>query len=324
VKNKVSLGFFPTPLHKLQNISALFKHYDLYIKRDDQTGLASGGNKTRKLEYLIADAITKKCKIVITMGAQQSNHCRQTAAACAILGLECHLVFRGLRPSDLTGNLLLCQLMGANLHFAGEQNIEETANLLAQQLSTRQKKTYVIPIGGSNVVGMQGYMDAVEELCLQQTALGVQFDYIFFASCSAGTQAGIVAGKHQFALNARLMPVSIQKSEADALPLAQKALDLCLQHNQLHSRTHSFSQEDVAVVDGYDEAGYGILTPHEKETIITLATTEGILLDPVYTARAFFAMMDFLKNKQLAPNSKVLFWHTGGLPAIFHYANGLV
>lgn len=296
MKSKLTLGFYPTPMHKLENLSAYYNPLELYIKRDDQTGLASGGNKTRKLEYLMADAIGRDFTCIITMGAQQSNHCRQTAAACAVYGLDCHLVFRGEEPAEFSGNLLLCKMLGAKLYFAGTQNPDAYAEILAQELDKTGMHTYLIPAGGSNIVGMLGYIDAVQELMMQQQVLKIQFDYIFFASCSGGTQAGLLVGQRMYDLKTKLMPVSIQKAEFGNTPIEEIVLNLCTEFTSHQSQMKPFSPSDVEVVKGYDTPGYGVVTGNEKKALHRLAAGEGILLDPVYTARAFFAMIDCIEN----------------------------
>ena len=296
MKSKLTLGFYPTPMHKLENLSAHYNPLELYIKRDDQTGLASGGNKTRKLEYLMADAIGRDFTCIITMGAQQSNHCRQTAAACAVYGLDCHLVFRGEEPAEFSGNLLLCKILGAKLYFAGTQNPDAFGEYLAKELDKKGLQAYLIPLGGSNIVGMLGYIDAVQELMMQQKVLKIQFDYIFFASCSGGTQAGLMVGQRMYDLKAKLMPVGIQKAESGNTPIEEIVLSLCNDFTSHHSQTKSFYPSDVEVVKGYDAPGYGVVTENEKKVMHRLAASEGILIDPVYTARAFFAMIDCIEN----------------------------
>lgn len=180
--NKFDLGFFPTPLHKLKNLSKKYEGYNLYIKRDDQTGLASGGNKTRKLEYLIQEAINNDCDTIITGGAQQSNHCRQTAAACSVAGLDCHLVLGGKEPEVYNGNLLLSDLLGAKIHFSAENRKGEDMALLKEKLETEGKKVLLVPYGGSNTTGTMGFVNSVKELQDQLIEQNLAIDYIFFAS----------------------------------------------------------------------------------------------------------------------------------------------
>lgn len=323
MKNRLSLGFFPTPLHKLERLSGIYKPYEIYIKRDDQTGLASGGNKTRKLEYLLAEAIDFGYNAIVTTGAQQSNHCRQTAAACAVAGLECHLVLRGDEPGAPNGNLLLSRLLGAHIYFAGNTPPDEVMTEVSKKIRLDGRDPYIIPVGGSNKTGMRGYVDAIGELKLQQKAFGVNFDYVFFATSSGGTQAGMLLGKWKYGLNTKLMPVCVEKDDKTGPSLEEKVLSMCYEGCIREGLEKLYNPQDVGLIKEYGEAGYGVMTEGEKMAINELAKTEGILLDPVYTARAFFAMTDMMRQNLLEPKSKILFWHTGGLPAIFHYAEQL-
>ncbi|MEE4178652.1 MAG: D-cysteine desulfhydrase family protein [Bacteroides sp.] len=317
---KFPLGFFPTPLHGLERLSDKYRPYELFIKRDDQTGLASGGNKTRKLEYLLAEALAQGCNTLVTLGAQQSNHCRQTAAAAARAGLDCHLIVRGKAPAMPNGNLLLSLLLGAEIHYAGAEITDAYIAQVINELRSFGLKPYLIPYGGSNTTGVMGYADAVAELKQQMEEKSLSFDYIFFASCSGGTQAGLMLGKEKFGLDARLMPVSIQKPEAGFSSLEEMALKLVYDTRESMGIEHNFNASDARLIKGYDEAGYGVVTQSEHKAIHELARLEGILLDPVYTARAFNAMTDYLGKGKVPSGSKILFWHTGGLPANFHYA----
>lgn len=324
MQNKISLGFLPTPLHQLSNLSRKYAHYDLFIKRDDQTGLASGGNKTRKLEYLLAAAIEQGCDTAVTLGAQQSNHCRQTAAACAVAGLECHLIVRGEEPALPDGNLLLSVLLGAKIHYAGTEIADGFVEQIMIGLKSKGKKPYLIPYGGSDEVGILGYVDAMAELKQQLEAQKLEIDYIFFASCSGGTQAGILLGRVKNRIHSKLMPVSIQKSEAGFPSLEEVVLQLAEKGGRYLGLQKALRVSDASLIKGYDEAGYGVVTDNERQAIHEMAQMEGILLDPVYTARAFFAMTDYLQKEKIERGSKVLFWHTGGLPANFHYAREIL
>ncbi len=317
---KYPLAFLPTPLHFLPNLSQKVP-YQVYIKRDDQTGLASGGNKTRKLEFLIQEAINLGFDTIITPGAQQSNHCRQTAAACNKAGLECHLLLNGVEPENFQGNLLLDKILGAHLHFSGEKNKGRCQALenLKQKLINQGKKPYIVPVGGSNLTGALGYVSAVAELKQQMKALNLDFDYIFFASSSGGTQAGLMIGQYLYNLGGKLMPVMIDKEEEMQVPLNQKIFDIIMAFNHQSQHKIDLLIEDIPLIKGYNSSGYGTVTTHEKEAIKVMAHEEGILLDPVYTGRAFYGMWDMLTRHLLPENSRVLFWHTGGLPALFAY-----
>ncbi|WP_299522319.1 D-cysteine desulfhydrase family protein [uncultured Lutibacter sp.] len=323
IDNNYSLGFFPTPIHPLKNLSKKYTDYNIYIKRDDHTGLASGGNKTRKLEYLIKQALDKGCNTVITAGAQQSNHCRQTAAACAIAGLECHLLLGGTAPKTYDGNLLLSSMLGAHLHFTGKNRKGEDLELLTKDLEAHNKKCYVIPYGGSNITGALGFVNAVKELKDQLTEQNLNIDYIFFASSSGGMQAGLTLGIELYKLNTQLVPINIDKDETDGLSLEAIVLNIIKDGTLLLNIQKKFTIADIPLNRDYDNPGYGVLAQDEKLAIKELAMTEGILVDPVYTGRAFYGMLHTLKGKKLPANSNVLFWHTGGFPAIFKYSNEL-
>ncbi|HEY9170361.1 MAG TPA: D-cysteine desulfhydrase family protein [Lutibacter sp.] len=320
---KFDLGFFPTPLHHLKNFSEKYSPYQIFIKRDDQSGLASGGNKTRKLEYLIQEALDIGCDTIITAGAQQSNHCRQTAAACAIANLKCHLLLGGTAPQKYNGNLLLSNLLGAEIHFTRENRKGEDIAALKQKLELEGKKPFVIPYGGSNLTGALGFVNAVKELKTQLIAQNLKIDYLFFASSSGGTQAGLTLGNDLYKLNMNLVPIGIDKSEMQGMSLEKVTLNLVNEGKLLLKIKKEYRLADVKINNDYNEAGYGIITENEKVAIKELAKNEGILLDPVYTGRAFYAMMDYLKNEKIPSKSTVLFWHTGGLPANFYYSDHL-
>ncbi len=322
--SKYSLAFLPTPLHKLNNLSNK-TGYDIYIKRDDQTGLATGGNKTRKLEFLIQEALSNGFDTVITAGAQQSNHCRQTAAAAAQAGLECHLWLNGTEPEVYQGNLLLSHLLGARLHFSGEKAKGREAALrdLQKELNKSGRKTYMIPVGGSNLTGALGYISAMAELKQQLQELNWQPDYIFFATSSGGTQAGMQIGQILYNVPGKLMPVLIDKEKDFDQPLEAKILEIIQTYNQQAARPVKISIEEIEIIKDYNKAEYGELTRNEKTAIDVLAKKEGILVDPVYTGRAFYGMWDMLQTGEIPKESKVLFWHTGGVPALFAYAEGL-
>lgn len=323
LKNKFNLGFFPTPLQKLENISKSYPGFDIYIKRDDMTGLASGGNKTRKLEYLIQQVLDEGCNTVITAGAQQSNHCRQTAAACAFAGLECHLLLGGDEPEIYDGNLLLSYMLGAHIHFTGSHRKGEDILKVKKELERTDKKCFVIPYGGSVLTGALGFVNAVMELKDQLEEQNLKIDYLFFASSSGGMQAGLTLGLELFHLDCELMPINIDKDETGGLSLEELVLNLINEGRGALNIKREYTLKDIPLNREYDKAGYGNVTENEKNTILELARKEGILLDPVYTGRAFHAMLDHLKKAKIPSNSNIFFWHSGGFPAIFEYADRL-
>ncbi|CAH8283393.1 D-cysteine desulfhydrase [Mariniflexile fucanivorans] len=324
LSKKYSLGFFPTPLEKMENLSKKHPDYNLFIKRDDNSGLASGGNKVRKLQFFIYEALEKGFDTIITAGAQQSNHCRQTAAACAKAGLECHLLLGGNQPENYTGNLLLSHLLGANIHFAGENRKGEDLFSLKKKLEAQNKKVYVVPYGGSNLLGAYGFVDAVKELKEQLSNMNLKMDYIFFASSSGGTQAGLKLGVDLYGLDVILMPISIDKLGYGDTTLDEAVLELLLEGQKTLGIEKTYTIEDATLIRGYDSQGYGVVTSNERNAIKELAHSEGILLDPVYSGRAFYGMLDHLKSNKIKKNSNVLFWHTGGLPANFYYSKELM
>ncbi len=321
---KYKLGFFPTPLVELKNLSKLLNGPQIFIKRDDQTGLAMGGNKTRKLEYLVGDALGKKCDVIITGGAQQSNHCRQTAAAAAKAGLECHLVLGGEKPDVFTGNLLLDTLFGATLHFCGDLRKGEKIPEMVEQLTAQGKKTYIIPYGGSNITGALGFVAAVEELQLQMKEQQLQFNEVVFASSSGGIQAGLMVGKALFKSEYNILGIGIDKDEIEGVSLENYILNLANQTATAIDLSKEFSIQDIHLNNEYLGDGYGIVTTAEMEAIDLLARYEGILLDPVYTAKAMAGLIGLIRNRRYSKTDKVLFWHTGGGPALFYYNKELM
>ena len=295
----------------------------LWIKRDDLSGLAFGGNKTRKLEFLMADALANRCDTVITAGAAQSNHCRQTAAAAAALGLSCHLALGGSPPGASNGNLLLDQLLGAKIHWCGNRRKGEGLIEIEQELTSRGLRPYAIPYGGSNLLGAAGFAAAMVELDSQLKKSGIRADAIVFASSSGGTHAGLMAGKSSTESEVRLLGIRIDKDEPEEDSFESQIASLANQLAErldLHDR---FAPADIVLDSNYTGAGYGIVGDLEREAIRLMAETEGILLDPVYTGRAFGALLDLVGRHEVGPDEHVVFWHTGGAPALFSYAESL-
>ena len=283
----------------------------LLIKRDDQTGLAFGGNKTRKLEFLVAEAQAQGAKMLISAGAIQSNHCRQTAAAAAHFGLDCTLVLTGDLPSQPSANLLLDEMFGAEIvnvtdRAVRDRILQETFDKAVQA----GKKPYLVPYGGSSPTGALGYAFAVEELMKQD----VKTDWIVFGTSSGGTHAGLTLGKRVFGYSGKVLGISIDESEAW---LKSHVSALASDASELLGERIEFTSEDVMATDAYCQAGYGVLTDAEREAVKLFAKYEGLLLDPVYTGRAAAGMIDLIRKGFFKKGETVLFWHTGGQPALF-------
>ena len=317
------MGVFPTPLVPMQRLSQRLGGPHLWIKRDDLTGLALGGNKTRKLEFLLADAIEKGCDTVITAGAAQSNHCRQTAAAAAALGLSCHLALGGVPPPIANGNLLLDKLFGATIHWSGALRKGEGLVRIERELCSRGLRPFVIPYGGSNPLGAAGFVAAMIELDEQLADSGARADAVVFASSSGGTHAGLLVGASTIESSARIIGIGIDKREPDEEPFDAFIAGLASRTAELLGAETQFRASDVLLKTDYLGAGYGVVGDLEREAIRLMAEQEAILLDPVYTGRAFGALVDLIRRGEFASNEHVIFWHTGGAPALFSYAETL-
>ncbi|HOI91589.1 MAG TPA: D-cysteine desulfhydrase family protein [Candidatus Rifleibacterium sp.] len=318
-----SLGFFPTPLHELKNLSAALCGPQLFVKRDDLTGLALGGNKTRKLEYLVGAAVVKGADTLITAGAIQSNHCRQTAAAAARMGMACHLVLGGSAPSAANGNLLLDGLLGATIHWAGEHRKGEDIPRIAEELRAAGRRPFIVPYGGSNEIGALGFVEGLRELQEQAAAMNLEFDHIIFASSSGGTHAGLMIGRELLKMPCRLTGIAIDKVGSADKSFRQQIIELANAAGQMLGLDHHFSAADLHLNEDFTGAGYAVIGETEREAISLCARHEGILVDPVYTGRALAGMIGLIRNGTFKKHEKVLFWHTGGSPALFAYSDAL-
>jgi D-cysteine desulfhydrase family pyridoxal phosphate-dependent enzyme len=315
--SRIKFAHLPTPVETLPRLSEALGGPRLLIKRDDQTGLAFGGNKTRKLEFLVAEARDQGAKTLISGGALQSNHCRQTAAAAARFGFECILVLTGDRPEEPSANLLLDQLFGAQFVYAADR--KDRDSILKQTFDRATEdgmKPYLVPYGGSSPTGALGYAFAMKELMEQN----VHADWIVFATSSGGTHAGLLLGQHLFGAKAKVLGISIDESEEW---LKTHVADLASLASEKLGKGVAFTQADVLANADYCQAGYGVLTEPEREAIHLFAKHEGLLLDPVYTGRAAAGMIDLIRRKFFKKDATVLFLHTGGQPALFadRYAN---
>jgi len=306
------LAHLPTKIEHLSRLTKNLNGPELFIKRDDQTGLAFGGNKTRKLEYLMAQALAEKADLVLTAGADQSNHCRQTAAAAAKCGLDCTLVLVEPTPETATANLFLDKLLGADLIWTEKDKREQVLNEAYDEAAGRGKKPYLIPYGGSNAVGAYAYFTAMKEL-LEQLPDEMP-DWIVFASSSGGTQAGLLAGAQNYNLNTTTLGISVDESER---VLKDRVFRLASEVSNLYGDKKDINPDQILINDDFLGGGYGILNDQDREAIHLFARMEGILLDPVYTGRAAAGLIHLIRSGYFSKNERVLFWHTGGTPGLF-------
>ena len=319
--NRQRLAHLPTPVHKLERLTKHLGGPDIWIKRDDETGLATGGNKARKLEFLVADALNQSCDHLITVGASQSNHCRQTAAAAARYGLGCSLVFSGDDPQERIGNLLINEVLGAHLYWSGSQDRNEVMREVEKELCAMGRKPYQIPLGGSNVMGATSYVWAMKELHEQLVAQHINIDFIVVASGSGGTQAGMVLGSELYDIPGDVLGISVdQPAEKMQIQIAALATATA---THLGQETTSVADK-VVVNDDYLGEGYAMVGEVEREAIRMVAEKEGILLDPVYTGRAMAGLIDLIRWGAFTRGQTVLFWHTGGTAALSAFANKLL
>jgi len=316
---RIKLGHFPTPIEYLKNVSKYFGGPNIFIKRDDCTGLATGGNKTRKLEFLIPDAIKHKAELVITIGAVQSNHARQTAAACALMGLKCLIILeqRLKNPPDTymnSGNVFLNKLFGAVVKICPKnENVLKYTEKLIEDLKSKGTNVYFIPGGGSNPIGALGYVECLNEIIKENNKYN--FSDIVHATGSSGTQAGLLAGKKYFNCKIPVTGICVRY---------EKKIQLDRVYNEAKKtcemlKCTALDKSDVVVNDEYIGPGYGEPTDQMKEAIKLLAQKEAILLDPVYTGKGFAGLIGLIKNKRFNKNDNVLFIHTGGAASLSAY-----
>jgi L-cysteate sulfo-lyase len=319
---RVHLAHLPTPLEPMDRLSKHLGGPRLWIKRDDCTGLSTGGNKTRKLEFLMGEALAKGADTVITQGATQSNHARQTAAAAAKLGLQCHILLED-RTGDnspaytLSGNVLLDRLHGATISKRpGGADMNAEMESLAAALRDKGRKPYVIPGGGSNPVGALGYANCALELLHQANEMDLKIDHIVLATGSAGTQAGFVAGL--VALNADIPTLGISV-RAPKAKQEQTVFDLAVRTAEHFGAPGVMKREHIVANSDYVGPGYGLPTDGMREAVKMAARFEGILLDPVYTGKGFDGLLDHVKKGMFAKDANVVFLHTGGSAGLFGY-----
>jgi D-cysteine desulfhydrase len=325
---RLALARLPTPLQALDRISVLANGGGqgprIWVKRDDLTGSVLSGNKVRKLEFTLAQAMEEGRSTIITCGGLQSNHCRATALLCAQLGLTCHLILRGEPTGDADGNLLLDQLAGAHIDYYPakdyQANLDHYLQASKADYDARGQSVFIIPTGASDGIGVWGYLSACEELKADFAAAGIEPEHIICATGSGGTQAGLTLGAHLLDLGATVWGVNVCDDEAWFLNKVRQDIEDWARRYQ---PAFDSSALDPRVIDGYVGPGYAIAEKEVFETIAVLARTEGLVLDPVYTGKAFHGMLAEIKKGRFAGASDIVFVHTGGSFGLFPQRAGL-
>lgn len=313
---RLRFAHLPTPIDALPRFSAAVGGTPLFLKRDDLTGLALGGNKTRKLEFLLAEAQANGAQTLITAGAVQSNHCRQTAAAAARFGLDCILVLAGEPEPIFSGNLLLDELLGAEIVWSPRAERDEMLKETFDQAWQSGRRPFLIPYGGSSPTGAASYTFALQELMEQAPAspMGGLPDWIVFPTSSGGTQAGLAAGARLLNFPGKILGISIDEKEED---LQEHVAKIATEVTALLGEKQTIHPAEILINDEFLGEGYGIMGEVEREAVLSMAQTEGVLLDPVYMGRAAAGLISLARRGFFSPGEKVLFWHTGGTPALF-------
>ena len=320
---RVSLAHLPTPLEYLPRLSKHLGGPDIYVKRDDCTGLGTGGNKTRKLEFLVADAIEKKADVIITQGAVQSNHARQTAAAACKVGMECELIFeKRVEDADdaykLSGNVLLDRIFGANISEVDKgSDMNAAMEALAEELRGKGKTPYIVPGGGSNVIGALGYIDCALEFMSQANRDGLVIDHVVHATGSAGTQAGLIVGLKATSSNIPLLGIGVNAPK-DAQE--EKVWKLAVETADYVGAPGCVQREDIVANCDYVGDGYGVPTESMNDAVMLLARLEGLLFDPVYSGKGLAGMIDLITTGYFAGAKSIVFIHTGGSVGLFGYS----
>ena len=324
---RVKLAHLPTALEPLERLTRHLGGPRIFVKRDDATGLALGGNKVRKLEFLLAEALGAGADTLVTVGGVQSNHARQTAAAAARLGMKCELILpRYVDWPDpvyaTSGNVLLDHLLGARLHVLGENTLEPARlEAILADIRRRGSRPFYIPVGGSTATGALGYVNAIDELLPQLAALGIPQAEICVATGSAGTHAGMVVGLAAAGRAIRVTGIAVSGDTAQKEALVRDLATVTAAKLGLVIRDLS---QRVRVLDAYVGPGYGLPTAAMVEAVQLVARLEGLLLDPVYTGKAMAGLVDLIRRGEINRGASVVFWHTGGTPALFAYPTTVV
>ena len=320
---RVSLAHLPTPLELMPRLSEHLGGPKIYVKRDDCTGLGTGGNKTRKLEFLVADAIEKKADVIITQGAVQSNHARQTAAAACKVGMDCELIFeKRVEDADdaykTSGNVLLDRIYGANIReVAKGSDMDAEMEALAKELRAAGKTPYIVPGGGSNTIGALGYLNCALEFMTQANDEGIVIDHVVHATGSAGTQAGLAVGLKMTHSNIPLLGIGVN-APRDAQE--EKVWKLAEETAEYVGATGCVQREDIVANCDYVGDGYGLPTKAMNDAVLLLARLEGLLFDPVYSGKGLAGLIDLVQKGHFNGADSIVFIHTGGSAGLFGYS----
>lgn len=318
---RVKLANLPTPLQELHNLTKVLKGPRIFAKRDDMTGLAFGGNKTRKLEYLMADTIANKADYIVTGAGFHSNWCTQATAAACKLGVKIVLIKTGpkddYKPEEYDGNHLLHILMGAEIKVVRPENFKRVLDDTVESLKEEGHRPYILSDAGSTPLGVAGYISAMFELESQAMNLGVDFDYLIHATGSGGTQAGLIIGAKALNLDMKIIGASTGGRTADQQ--AENVYKIISESSKALNLNIGVNKEDVIVKDEYAGGGYGFMSKEKIEAVRIVAESDGLILDPVYTSTSMACLIDLCRKGFLTKKDSVVFLHTGGSAALFPY-----
>ncbi len=317
---KLNLANLPTPIEPLRGLSAALGK-EIYVKRDDLTGCATSGNKIRKLEFALAEAKAQGAQVVITVGGTQSNHCRSTVVACRQAGLEPFLILRGSEDEAPDGNLLIDLLCGAGVRFISPEQYSENLDSIVEEVIRQHKaagkRCYFIPVGASNEIGAMGYINCAREIAAWQEEHAAPFDSVYYAAGSGGTSAGLIIGQKLYGLEARLRGINVGEPYDRFIEDIERIVHRALQRFEISA---DFDRVDIEIVDGYYGKGYGDVPEEVTACIRRLALLDGLILDPVYTAKA---MLGLIGEEEKIKGGRVLFIHTGGIFSLYAFKDKL-
>ncbi|MFT5873817.1 MAG: D-cysteine desulfhydrase [Clostridium sp.] len=322
IPDRIKLANLPTKIEKLDRLSKLLSGPDIYIKRDDYTGSEISGNKIRKLEFSIKEAVDMGCDYLITCGGIQSNHARATVASAVKMGMKAGLVLRGKEETEIDGNLFINKLLGADIRFITPEEYRnrrmEIMEELKKEMELKGFKPYIIPEGASNGIGSFGYFNAMEEIIAQEKNMGIHFDGIFIAVGSGGTHAGLLLGSKMLKSSAQIYGINVCDDEKH---FKDRIHEILIESNKYLDIDIQFDKSEINIIDGYVGLGYALSTSVELKFINEFAKLEGIILDPVYTGKGMYGLTEEIKKGKFNEFKNILFIHTGGLFGLFPQKN---